>query len=280
MSQGPGPVPSAVDPTQPCIARVYDCILGGTVNFEADRQAARRLAEAMPDLPNVVRVNRAFAVRAVRLLAAAGIRQFLDLGSGLATRGAAHEVTREAGVEDARVLYVDHDPVVVAHNQLLLPEGTCAALRADLRDTAGVLGSPQARRLFDPDRPTAVLMIAVLHGIPHAGRPADVVARYCDALTPGSCLALSHAEDTQRLAGTFQAARVHSQDIAPIHLRTRSEIAAFFNGWELVEPGLVPTRDWRADLAGARYGPARLSGLAGVGCKPWGVPAAGAASVK
>jgi SAM-dependent methyltransferase len=266
VSEAAGSLPPDVDVTRPSIARVYDYFLGGSASTEADRQIAAKITETMPDLPAVLRANRAFAIRAVRFLARAGIRQFLDLGSGLATAGAVHEVTRQAGV-DARVVYVDNDPVVAAHNQLLAPRGTCAALQADLRDAAGVLASPQARRLIDPDQPTAVLMIAVLHFISHADRPADIVARYRDALAPGSCLALTHAEDTERLPGTFQAARVFSKVIAPIHLRTRTEVAAFLNGWDLVPPGLVSVTDWRPDPTAEALPAAQRHGLAAVARK-------------
>ena len=267
MSDGFASLRSVVDPERPCVARVFDYFLGGGVNFEADRLMARGLVETMPELPAVVRVNRAFAVRAVRFLAGLGIRQFIDLGSGLATAGAAHEVTREAGVE-ARVLYVDSDPVVAALNEVLVPKRTCAVLRADLRDTKGVLASPQAGRLLDPDRPTALLMTAVLHCVSHADRPAGVVKRYRDALAGGSALVLTHAEHTGRHAGTFEAARVYSRNIAPIHLRTRSEIAAFLNGWELLPPGLVPPSDWRPAGNSAAGVANPLSGLAAVATKP------------
>lgn len=267
MSDGLSGLRSAVDPERPCVARVFDYFLGGGVNFEADRLMARGLVQAMPDLPAVVRVNRAFAVRAVRFLVGVGIRQFIDLGSGLATSGAVHEVAREAGVQ-ARVLYVDSDPVVAALNDVLVPERTCAVLRADLRDAKGVLVSPQAGRVLDPDRPTGLLMTAVLHCVSHADRPAEVVARYRDALAGGSALVLTHAEHTGRRAGTFEAARVYSRCIAPIHLRTRSEIAAFLNGWELVPPGLVPPSDWRPAANSAAGVATPLGGLAAVASKP------------
>lgn len=272
MGEASGVLPSGVDPTRPNIARVYDFFLGGSANVEADRQTARRLVKTMPDLPAVVRANRGFAIRAVRLLAEAGIRQFLDLGSGLATVGAVHEVTREAGV-DARVLYVDNDPVVAAHNHRLVPRRSCASLQADLRDTATVLASPPAQRLFDPQQPTAVLLIAVLDSIPHLDRPVGIVARYRDALTVGSCLTLTHAVDTERLPGRFEAARTYSKDVAPIHLRTRKEISAFLKGWELLFPGLVPVADWRPDPYVAFHAAARLNCLAAVARKP-GTPVA------
>ncbi|WP_042386542.1 SAM-dependent methyltransferase [Streptacidiphilus melanogenes] len=263
----PGPLPSEVDLSQPNIARMWDYLLGGRVNVEADREAARRLMKSMPELPGVLRANRAFAARAVRLLAKAGIRQFLDLGSGLATVHPAHEVVGEGDAE-ARVLYVDNDPVVAAHNKLLVPTRTCAVLRADLRDTAAVLESPQAQRLFDLNQPVAVLLIAVLDSLPHADRPADIVARYRDALVAGSCVALTHAVGTQPHTSTIQAARAYAKHVAPVHLRTRSEIAGFLNGWDVLYPGLVPTPDWRPGPAVADHEATWLSGLAAVAWKP------------
>ena len=266
MDSGPWSVPQ-IDLTRPSIARVDDYFLGGDLNTDADRQAAREIAAVMPDLPAVLRANRAFVHRAVRFLVGQGIRQFLDLGSGLATAGAVHEVTADAGA-DARVVYVDNDPVVTAHNHVLVPKRTCAALQADLRDGRRILDSPQLRHLIDPQLPTAVLMICVLHFIPHKDRPARIVTRYRDALAPGSYLALTHAEDNQRLAGTFQAARAYSEHIAPIHLRSRKEIAALLDGWDPVEPGLVPIPDWRPDRAPAGPAPAHRHGLAVVARAP------------
>ncbi|MBF9067174.1 SAM-dependent methyltransferase [Streptacidiphilus fuscans] len=256
----------ALDLTRPSIARVYDYLLGGSLNSEADRLVAGRITEAMPDLPAVLRANRAFAVRAVRFLVEAGIRQFLDLGSGLATAGSVHEVVREAGV-DARVLYVDNDPVVTAHNSAIAPEHSCAVLTADVRDTTGVLGSLQATQLFDFGEPIAVLMVAVLHFVPDEDQPADVVARYRDALAPGSFLALTHAENAEQAPGTFRAAQVYSNDVARIHFRTRTEIAAFLDGWDPAAPGLVPAPDWRPEPGGSVHPAVRQHGLAAVARK-------------
>ncbi|WP_042381185.1 SAM-dependent methyltransferase [Streptacidiphilus melanogenes] len=254
--------PSGNGPPRPRIACVYDYFLGGKCNIDADRQAARAIAEAMPDLPDVLRANRAFVGRAVRALADAGIRQFLDLGSGLAVNGAVHEITADMGV-DARVVCVDNDPVVTAYNRRRVPRRGVAVVHADLRDLDAVLSAPESA-LLDRTRPVAVLMTAVLHFVPHADDPAAVVARYRDALAPGSCIVLSHAEDNRRLPGTYQAARLYSKDIAPIHLRTRTEIAAMLAGLDLLAPGLVPIPDWRPD-AGARPSTAPSYGFAAVG---------------
>lgn len=258
---------SDVDLARPSIARVYDYLLGGRLNSEADRQIAGRITEAMPQLPAVLRANRAFAARAVRYLVGAGVRQFLDLGSGLATTGAVHEVVREAGVA-ARVLYVDNDPVVTAHNSSLAPQDSCAVLTADVRDVAGVLGSTQVADLFDLREPLAVLMVAVLHFVPDQDEPAGLVARYRDAVAPGSFLAITHAENAGQLPGTFQAAQVYSRDVARIHFRSRAEIRALIDGWDLEAPGLVPAPDWHPDPDTLVPPVVRQHGLAAVARKP------------
>lgn len=256
--------PPGVDLTRPSIARVYDYFLGGSLHTEADRRVALQVQEAMPDLPAVIRENRAFVHRAVEYMAGQGIRQFLDLGSGLATAGAVHEVAGGVGAE-ARVVYVDTDSLVTAYNQMLLPATTTAAVQADLRDVDAVLAAPEAKQLLDPDEPTGLLMTAVLHFIPPAARPARIIARYRDALAPGSCLAITHAE-SNHLKGTMQAARRYSAGVAPIHLRTRTEVAAMLDGWRLVEPGVVPLSEWRP-RPGRRAAAIRLQGLAAVGRK-------------
>ncbi|SEL49890.1 SAM-dependent methyltransferase [Streptacidiphilus jiangxiensis] len=260
------PLPPGIDPGRPSIARVYDFFLGGTHHVEADREVARRIADVMPDFPTVVRHNRAFVRRAVRYLLDEGVRQFVDLGSGLATAGAVHLVAQEFGA-DARVLYVDSDPTVAADNRSLVPAATAGSVAADLRDPASVLDCAEARRLLDLDRPTALLMIAVLHFVPHRDDPAGVVAGYREAVASGSFVALTHAEDASRVPGTFEAARLYSQDVAQIHLRSRTEIADMLRGWELVAPGLVATPAWRPDPEVVTP-PTRLNGLAAVGRKP------------
>lgn len=267
MTREPAPLPPDADPSRPSIARVYDFFLGGSDHVEADRRVARKITEVIPDAPALARDNRDFVRRAVRHLLEAGVRQFVDLGSGLATQGAAHLVAEGLGVDDARVLYVDNDPAVVTRNRALLPDATAGSVVGDLRAPELVLNSTEARRLLDPARPTAVLMVAVLHFVPHRDDPAGIVARYREALAPGSYIALTHAEDTPRVPGTYEAARLYSQDVAQIHLRSRGEIAEMLHGWDLVAPGLVHTASWRPDPGGTRRH-ARLNGLAAVGRSP------------
>ncbi|MEU4745246.1 SAM-dependent methyltransferase, partial [Actinosynnema sp. NPDC023658] len=184
---------SDIDLSRPSPARVYDVHLGGAHNFRVDREAAQRITEAMPDLPRVLRANRAFLRRAVRYLVGRGITQFLDLGSGTPTPGNVHEVARDAD-PDCRVVHVDVDPVAVAHSRVALG-GTdrAAVVEADLRRPRDVLTHPDALRTLDLTRPVGVLMFAVLHFVPDADEPGVIVREYLDAVVPGSYLALSHA---------------------------------------------------------------------------------------
>lgn len=241
-------VPPGVNVIRPNVARIYDYLLGGSANFEIDRQAARRITAVMPDLPGVLTANRAFLGRAVAYLADAGVRQFLDLGCGLATMGSVHEAALDVNARDVKVVYVDHDPVVTAHNTKLLQGPDTAVLQADLRDVRAVLGAPEVTGLLDLTRPVAVLLVAVLHFVPESHCPRRIVARYREALAPGSYLAVTHAERaTDQLPGTAQAAQLYSRLVTRIHLRTRDEIAALLEGLDLVGPGLVPIAAWQPE---------------------------------
>ncbi len=257
---------------RPSPARIYDYHLGGAHNFAADRQAAEQIAAIMPELPLIMRANRAFLYRAVRYLADAGIRQFLDLGSGIPTVGNVHEIAQRAA-PGSRVVYVDIDPVAVAHGQALLAgDEDAAAIEADLRDVQGVLGHPEVHRLIDFSRPVGVLMVAVLHFVPDHDVPVDIVARYRDAVASGSYLVLSHAaasEEEQAPAGADEATAAYSRDVMEATLRTRAEVAALFDGFETVEPGVVYVSQWRPESTDGQGEPAeRLAQLVGVGRKP------------
>ncbi|MCO5969034.1 SAM-dependent methyltransferase [Actinoallomurus soli] len=236
-------VPADLDPTTPNVARMYDYFLGGKDNFRADRQAAAKVAEVLPDVAAVARTNREFLQRAVRYVADAGVDQFLDLGSGLPTQGNVHEIAR-AVHRHARVVYVDHDPVVVAHGQALLSsDERTATVRADLRDPEAVLNDPRTRRLIDFDRPVGLLIVAVLHFVPDEEDPAGLVRRYRDALAPGSHVILSHAAiEEQRNLDVSTAYRGAN---APFIARTRDQVAAFLDGMDVVEPGVVHLGEWR-----------------------------------
>jgi hypothetical protein len=256
----PSWAPTEVDMSRPSVARVYDYYLGGSHNFESDRAFGDQAILAMPGLPSMMRDNRDFLRRVVRHLCAAGVDQFLDLGSGIPTAGNVHEVA-SAACPDARTVYVDHDPVAVAHSRALLAgEPAAAVVHADARRPAAVLAAARATGLLDLDRPVAVLMIALLHFVHDEDGPVEIVRGYTDALVPGSHLAISHGrlDGEEAMRGV---ARVYSQDRSPnaVRLRTESEVAALFGTLTMVEPGLVLMPRWRPDpvddrIAGAPVG--------------------------
>ncbi|MFD3896453.1 SAM-dependent methyltransferase [Streptomyces cellulosae] len=264
----PAWAPRSIDITVPSVSRMYDYYLGGSHNFEVDREAARRAMEFMPGLPKVMQSNRAFMRRAVRYAVAEGVTQFLDIGSGIPTFGNVHEVAQEADPE-ARVMYVDHDPVAVAHSKVVL-EGNDRAdvLAADLRKLREILGSDEVGRLIDLNRPVALLLVAILHFVEEADDPYGAVAELREALAPGSMLVLTHATyegiplPPERAEG---AVDVYRDMRNPLIMRTRDEIARFFEGYDMVEPGLVPMPRWRPDTAPEDEDPYAFSGLAGVG---------------
>ena len=257
-----------LDLDMPSPARVYDYFLGGSHNFDCDRAMARKLEQAMPDIGEIMRSNRAFLRRAVRFLVDAGIRQFLDLGSGVPTVGNVHEVAQQ-DTPDAAVVYVDIDPVAVAHStSLLAGQPRAGVVRADLRDTAAVLGHPTTRTLLDLTRPVAVLMVGVLHQLP-GGEALDAIRRYRELLVPGSYLVLSQASADERPAEARDVAATFNRGYGPgteMTLRPRADVAEFFAGFELVEPGLVHLRQWRPETGSeVDERPERQSTYAGVG---------------
>lgn len=244
-------VPAGIDATVATPARMYDYWLGGHNNFAADRIAAQKVLEFWPEAPLVARENRNFLGRAVRFLVAeAGIRQFLDLGTGLPASGSVHEVAQGIAPE-SRVIYVDNDPMVLAHARSLKTGHQAAVLRADLRDTPAILAHPDTGRLIDFTQPLAVLFVAVLHFVDDP-QAHQAVARYRDAAPPGSYLVLSHGtvedEVDPELAAASTAA--YARTASPIVTRPRPEILEFFGDWEIAEPGLVPVMQWRPDQPG------------------------------
>ncbi|MFC1421234.1 SAM-dependent methyltransferase [Streptacidiphilus cavernicola] len=243
-------IPEGVDPERPSIARIYDFYLGGNHNLPADREAAREVIETMPELPDIMRINRAFLRRCVRHLVDVGIRNFLDLGSGIPTAGNVHEIA-QAVDPTARVVYVDRDPVAVAHSREILAGNDRAIIvSADLRDAAAVLGHPEVDRLLllGLDEPVAVLMSAVLHFVPDDDEAAALVAGYRDAMPSGSYLALSHASTRQESAERVgRAAEQYSRTVAPMKLRTLDDVAGLLQGFEVVDPGIVYCSQWRPD---------------------------------
>ena len=242
-------------------ARMYDYLLGGKDNYAADREAADAWLEIDPAAAFGCRANRAFLGRAIRYLTAeAGMRQFLDIGTGIPTAGNTHEVA-QAIAPESRVVYVDYDPVVLAHARALLTShetGATEYIDADLRDVGAILG--QARELLDFTRPVAVTLVAVLHAIPDADDPHAIVAQIMDAVPPGSYLALSHpgldlfAKETLDSVMNV-ASQTMLQEITP---RTREQVDRFFDGTDLVEPGLVRVEEWRPGPADDAAGKSTL----------------------
>jgi SAM-dependent methyltransferase len=249
MTMQPGWVPPGVDTGKANIARVYDWWLGGDHNFRADQDAARAMIAVEPNARAIARANRAFLGRAVRFLAArAGVRQFLDIGSGIPTQDNVHQVAQEAA-PGTRVLYADADDVVVAHSRLILDGNDDAAvIQADLRDPASILGDPETQLLIDFSQPVAVLLVAVLHCIDDADNPEQLVAALRDALPPGSYLVISHAcsDAIPDLVSALETA-YKSKVAAQGRTRTTAEIARFFDGFTLIDPGLVWLPQWRPD---------------------------------
>jgi S-adenosyl methyltransferase len=245
-STPPGWAPPSIDLDRPNAARVYDYLLGGGCNFEIDRTFAGRLLEVIPEAAGAARYNRAFLRRAVRYCVAHGVRQFLDLGSGIPTVGNVHEVAQQE-VADCRVVYVDNEPIAVAHSELMLESNDrTGVVMADLLDSDGVFGSEPVRRLLDFDQPIAVLMVAVLHFVPDSANPYEAVERYVDALSAGSYLVLSHAAQVP-LQRSKDGWRMYDQSSTPGGGRTREQVATFMTGTELVEPGVVWTPQWQPD---------------------------------
>jgi hypothetical protein len=260
----PSWAPEDVKVDRPSVARVYDYYLGGSHNFAVDREFAEQVLRVMPDVAEVARENRAFLRRAVRHLCELGIRQFIDLGSGIPTVGNVHEVAQ--GIDPAaKVAYVDLDPVAYSHSRAILAGNPLAtAIRGDLRQPAEVFAHPQIRALIDFDQPLGILLVGVLHFVPDEQRPADIVAGYASATVPGSHVVISHASVEGIGAGGNEAVRLYNRSSAAMALRDTAGVAALFNGLTLVEPGVVRLPEWRPECP-EDAAPAELPGLAAVG---------------
>ena len=256
------------DTSVPHVARVYDYWLGGKDNFAADREMGERTLQAYPNLVFSVRANRAFLARAVRYLAGeAGIRQFLDVGTGLPTVDNTHEVAQRVAPE-CRIAYVDNDPVVLSHAQTLLksaPEGACAYIDADLRDPDTILAG--AADTLDFSQPVAVMLIAVLHFVGDDAEASAIIGKLMGACVPGSYVAMSHAAsdiDAEQVAEMIR--RLNETTAEKTTLRDRAGVARLFEGLDLVEPGLIRAAEWRPDTELEAASPAALWG--GVARKP------------
>lgn len=240
---------AAVDPTVPSVARIYDYAIGGKDNFKVDRDVAQALVAEVPEALLFARENRSFLRRAVRFLAAeCGIRQFIDNGSGLPTADNVHQIAQRSQ-PGARVVYVDNDPVVLAYGRALLADdGNTVVLQADMTAPEAITADDRTRQLIDFTEPTAVLYVSVLHCITDDANPSEVVARMLDAVPSGSYLVLSHiVSDDPDAAAQFTEFMTSSTTWGRV--RSPQEVAEFFAGLEILEPGLVDVVDWRPDPA-------------------------------
>jgi SAM-dependent methyltransferase len=253
MLDRPGWAPKQIDLSRPSAARVYDYLLGGGCNTAVDREMAKRLVDAMPQVRDTVWLNRKFLRRVVAFLVGQGITQFLDIGSGIPSVGNVHQLAQGLDPE-CRVVYVDNDPIAVAYAEPLLRDNKLAtAVLADFRSPAQVLHAPEVRALIDFDRPVAVLTLMMMHFVPHAADPARLMGRYRDALAPGSYVALSHPSFTgaegDLLAEAEAIGAIVADAMEPLYLRTAEELLRIIAGFEPVPPGLVHLPLWRPDSA-------------------------------
>jgi hypothetical protein len=247
--------PPGVDITRPSVARVYDFMLGGKDNFAIDRQVGQMALQITPDGPEAARANRSFLRRVVRFLTAeAGIKQFLDLGSGLPTQGNVHQIATAVD-PTARVVYVDNDPMVLAHGRALLTQAdTTTVIQADIRSPRAVLDNPDVRDFIDFTQPVGLLLLAILHHLGDDEDPAGVARQYHDALPAGSYIAISHFHDPGEAhpdaSGKARAVeKIFNETLGTGRWRTHDEILAYVDGLELLEPGIVPLPEWRPDGA-------------------------------
>jgi hypothetical protein len=264
----PEAVVPEIDTSKPHPARMYDYYLGGKNHFAADRETAEKGLASWRSGRVAARENRAFLGRAVRFLVAeAGIRQFLDIGTGLPTTNNVHEVA-QAVAPSSRVVYADNDPLVLAHARALLtssPEGRTAYINADLRDPQSILSDPSVREVLDFSQPIALMLVAVLHFMPDEFKPAQVMATLTDALPPGSYLVASHITGEHDPVGPATGARAYQAAGLPAQLRDSDQFAQLaFAGLDLVPPGVVLVSEWRPDNAGHRPTPSEVSWYGGV----------------
>lgn len=239
--------PPEIDVTVAHPARMYDYYLSGKTHFAADREAAEKVLAVLPEGRDMAVANRAFLGRAVRFLAGQGISQFLDIGTGIPSPGSTSEVLHNLGHE-GRVVYVDNDPIVVAHARALLADGAdTSVVPADLREPETLLAAPGIAQVLDFSKPIGVLLVAVLHFIRDSEDPEGIVARLRDAVPAGSYFAISHGTQDFSQERAMAAVQGYDQATAPFVLRSRERFESFFDGLELVEPGVVQLPFWRPD---------------------------------
>jgi hypothetical protein len=263
---------SGIDTSRAHSARVYDYFIGGKDHFAVDRETAAQVLKRSPAVHIAARENRAFLGRAVSYLTAeAGIRQFLDIGTGLPTTNNVHEAAQRLAPA-SRVVYVDNDPLVLAHARALLtsaPAGRTAYIQADLRDPAAILADPATRDMIDFGQPVALMLVAILHFIPDAARPAEIIGTLLDALPSGSYLAASHLTTEHDPVATSAGQQTMREAGISMHKRDSDVFADLaFSGLELVPPGVVLASEWRPDTDAPRPLPAEVNCYAGVARKP------------
>jgi len=271
MREDAGAAEQGVDVTIPSVARMYDHYLGGKDNYEVDRQAVAELDKVVPSTKPLAINNRRFLRRAVRVLAQEyGVRQFLDHGSGLPTQDNVHQVAQRID-PGARAVYVDNDPIVLAHGRALLQENAnTAVIQADLRDTDGIFGHSEVRRLIDLSQPVGALFVSVMHCIPDSSDPAAVLRRVVDKLPSGSFLVINQLVSEDRATRDFVTGFMAENTQGRWgRVRQAHEVERYFDGLEVLDPGLGGINDWRAD---SEVGPRQLTGewyeFGGVARKP------------
>jgi len=264
--------PASIDLDRPSSARVWDYFLGGSHNFAVDRRVAEAAIAFKPDLPELARQVRMFLHRAVRTAAAAGVDQFLDIGAGVPTMGPVHETARRSR-PSARVVYVDHDPVAVAHGEAMLAaDGAAAFIQADARSPHAILDHPKVRDLIDFDRPVAVLLCSLLHFVSDADDPAGIVATLRETMAPGSYLVIQHATHDHQPRETISMLEMwNANSPEPMYWRGAEQIEKIFEGFTLLDPGVVLLPLWRPEpqeAARAKENPERYASYAAVAVKP------------
>lgn len=258
-----------LDVSRPNSARMYDWFIGGKHNYAIDRLAGEQTLKILPSAAWLCVQNRRWLQRAVRYAAEQGMRQFLDLGSGMPTEGHVHEIARSV-VPDARVVYVDNEPVAIGHSEIMLEDvPDVAMVAADLTNVDYVVNHPTTRELLDFSQPMMLILAAMLHFVPPEGAPERIVAGYRKHLAPGSLLAMSHDSGDDQGEELFQVQELYKGTTNPVFFRSRAEFGAFFDGFELVDPGVVWTPQWRPDdPAEVPEHPEKAVLLAGVGRLP------------
>ena len=242
--------PRGIDVDKPNAARVYDYLIGGKLNYAIDREFAERMLRMRPEARELALLNRRWLRRAVRFGAEQGIRQFLDIGSGMPTVGHVHEVVQSIDPE-ARVVYVDNEPIAVAHSEIVLQDNANAEMvQADAEIPAGVLEHPTTERLLDLTEPVMVIMAAFIHFVPDSRNPAGLIAAYRDALVPGSHLALSSGTFEGQGEEVRRAAELYQRSVTDVFARSREELRVLVDGFEILPPGIVFTPEWRPDDPG------------------------------